>query len=207
MSHVYAVRCNFARPDLEPAWHAWYSGPKLAEMMTHPLFLSGQRYRAAGLDQRIAYLALWVVESPGAFETRQYRASWGFADWAPHITDWSRNLFQGPEGDVSDRLDVPGEGTLYVAAFDGLAAGEAEPRLARLRAERPDVLWMPVVGLDRSCPAIGLRRLDPGAGATPLPAMLAGGIRETVYRPITPRRRPGKIIPNHQDLREVGRAE
>ena len=78
MSYVYAVRCNFSRPDLEQAWHAWYSGPKLVEMMTHPLFLSGQRYRASGLDQRVIYLAAWVVESPAAFETPQYRASWGF---------------------------------------------------------------------------------------------------------------------------------
>lgn len=192
MSYVYAVRCNFTRPDLEASWHAWYSGPKLTEMMTHPLFLSGQRYRAAGLDQRIAYLALWVVESPRAFETPEYRASWGFAEWVPHITDWSRNLFQGREGDVSDQLDVPSEGALYVAAFDGVAADEAERRLALLRVERPEILWMPVVGLDRSCPAIGLCRLGPDAPATPLPPSLAAGIRETVYRPITPRRRSSR---------------
>lgn len=69
MSFVYAVRCNFADAELEDKWNAWYSGPKLAEMMTHPLFLSGQRYRAAGLDETIKYLALWVVESPDAFTT------------------------------------------------------------------------------------------------------------------------------------------
>ncbi len=180
MSYVYAVRCNFSRPDLEQAWHAWYSGPKLAEMMTHPLFLSGQRYRASGLDQRVIYLAAWVVESPAAFETPQYRASWGFADWAPHITDWSRNLFRGPESDVSDLLDVPSDGALYVAAFDGVPDAEAPQRLEDLRAKRPDVLWMPVVGLDRSCPAIGLRRLAAGAEAAPF--------RQTVYTPITARR-------------------
>ena len=189
MSYVYVVRCNFARPDREDAWHAWYSGPKLTEMMTHPLFLSGQRYRASGLDQRVIYLAAWVVESPAAFETPQYRASWGFAEWAPYITDWSRNLFRGPESDVSDHLDVPPEGTLYVAAFDGVPDKEAPQRLEELRAKRPDVLWMPVVGLDRSCPAIGLRRLAAGAEAAPLPETLAAGIRQTVYRPITPRRR------------------
>src|SRR5712691_1045101 len=144
MSYVYAVRCNFARPDLEAAWHAWYSGPKLAEMMTHPLFHSGQRYRAAGLDQRIVYLAVWVVESPAAFETPQYGASWGFVEWAPHITDWSRNLFRGTEGDVSDLLDVPPQGELYVAAFDGVGEEQVERRLEELRAKRPDVLWMPV---------------------------------------------------------------
>jgi len=158
-------------------------------MMTHPLFLSGQRYRASGLDQRVIYLAAWVVESPAAFETPQYRASWGFADWAPHITDWSRNLFRGPESDVSDLLDVPSDGALYVAAFDGVPDTEAPQRLEDLRAQRPDVLWMPVVGLDRSCPAIGLRRLAAGAEAAPLPDTLAAGIRQTVYTPITPRRR------------------
>jgi hypothetical protein len=78
MSDVYLVRCNFSRPDLEERWHAWYSGPKLAEMMT-------------------AWLAAWVVESPQAFETPEYKASWGFVDWAPYITDWSRNLFRGPD--------------------------------------------------------------------------------------------------------------
>jgi hypothetical protein len=189
MSDVYAVRCNFSRPDLEEAWHAWYGGPKLAEMMTHPLFLSGQRYRAAGLDQRIAWLAVWVVESPQAFETPAYKASWGFVDWAPYITDWSRNLFRGPQRDVSDLLDVPPEGGLYVAALDEVPPPEVEDRLAQLGRERADILWMPAIGLDRSCPAIGLLRLVPGAGVRRLPDALAGGIRETIYRPITPRRR------------------
>jgi len=84
---------------------------------------------------------------------------------------------------------VPPEGTLYVAAFDGVPDKEAPQRLEELRAKRPDVLWMPVAGLDRSCPAIGLRRLAAGAEAAPLPETLAAGIRQTVYRPITPRRR------------------
>jgi hypothetical protein len=193
MSHVYTVRCNFSRPDLEESWNEWYSGPKLAEMMTHPLFLSGQRYRAAGLDQRIAYLAVWVVESPAALETPQYRARRGFLDWEPHITDWSRNLFEGPAHDVSNMLDVPGHGALYVAALDGLVPEVAQRRLGRLRAECTDILWMPVVGLDRSWPAIGVRRLEDAERALPLPSALAHGIRETVYRPITPRQRAKRV--------------
>ena len=116
MSFVYAVRCNFSRPDLEDRWNAWYGGAKLAEMVTQPLFLSGQRYRAAGLDQTIKYLALWVVESPDAFTTPVYKKNWGFAEWVPHITDWSRNLYRGPAGDVSDLLDIPSGGALYFAA-------------------------------------------------------------------------------------------
>ena len=189
MSHVYAVRCNFTRPDLEDSWNDWYSGGKLAEMMTHPLFLSGQRYRAVGLDQRITYLALWVVESPAAFETPQYRAAWGFLDWAPHITDWSRNLFEGSAHDVSDELDVTGTSALYVAAFDGITPEDAQTRLKRLRAECTDITWMPVSGLDRTWPAIGLRRLDSADRALPLPRALGNGIRETVYQAITPRAR------------------
>src|SRR5262249_23191530 len=109
------------------------------------------------------------------------------------ITDWSRNLFRGPESDVSDLLDVPSDGALYVAAFDGVPDTDAPQRLEDLRAKRPDVLWMPVVGLDRSCPVIGLRRLAAGAEAAPLPDTLparpGAGIRQTVYAPITPRRR------------------
>ena len=189
MSFVYVVRSNFTRPDLEERWNAWYSGPKLAEMVTHPLFLSGQRYGAAGLDQSIRYLAVWVVESPEAFTTPEYRSTWGFVGWTPHIADWSRNLYRGPEADVSDVLDVPPEGGLYVAAVDGVPEAEAASRLKLLEAGRPDVLWLSVAGLDRSCPAIGLLRLGAGRTPEPLPPGLGSGIRETLYRPITDRRR------------------
>jgi len=193
MSFVYAVRCNFSRPDLEDRWNAWYGGPKLAEMVTQPLFLSGQRYRAAGLDQTIKYLALWVVESPDAFTTSVYKKNWGFAEWAPHITDWSRNLYRGPAGDVSDLLDIPSGAALYFAAFDGVPEAEAEARRRALEAKRGDVLWMPVAGLDRSVPAIGFLKLaDAGRAPTTLPRDLAAGIRETVFHPITDRRRAAR---------------
>jgi hypothetical protein len=190
VSFVYAVRCNFARPELEERWNAWYGGPKLAEMVTQPLFLSGQRYRAAGLDVTITYLALWVVESPEAFTTPVYKKNWGFAEWAPHITDWSRNLYRGPAGDASDLLDVPPGGALYFAAFDGVPEAEAEARRRALEAKRGDVAWMPVAGLDRSVPAIGFLKI-PDAGRSPatLPPDLAAGIRESIYRPITDRHR------------------
>ncbi len=190
MSFVYAVRCNFARPDLEERWHEWYSGPKLAEMLTQPYFLSGQRYRAAALDQTIKYLALWVVASPEAFATPVYKKNWGFADWTAHITDWSRNLYSAPEGDVSALLNVPPGGGLYFAALDGVPAAEVEPRLQALETRCPDVAWMLVAGLDRSCPAVGFRRLDDlSRPPQPVPRELAAGIRETLYRPITERRR------------------
>ena len=191
MSFVYAVRCNFSRPDLEDRWNAWYGGPKLAEMLTQPFFLSGQRYRAAGLDQTIKYLALWVVETPEAFTTSVYKKNWGFAEWAPHITDWSRNLYHAPEGDVSAMLDVPPGAGLYFAAFDGIPPEAVESRRQVLEAKRADIAWMPVVGLDRSVPVVGFRRIaEVKRPPELLPRDLADGIRETVFRPITDRLRP-----------------
>ena len=189
MSCVYVVRSNFTRPDLEDKWHAWYSGPKLAEMVTHPHFLSGQRYEAVGLDQTIRYLALWVVESPDAFTSPEYKASWGWAEWKPYISHWSRNLYDAGERDMTALLDVPSGDGLYLAAFEGVAEAEAEKRRAQAQATRPEVIWMPVVGLDRSCPVIGVQKLADPATATPLPAWLAAGVRETTFRPLTERRR------------------
>ena len=189
MSCVYVVRSNFTRPDLEDKWHAWYSGPKLAEMVTHPHFLSGQRYEAVGLDQTIRYLALWVVESPDAFTSPEYKASWGWAEWKPYISHWSRNLYDAGERDMTALLDVPSGDGLYLAAFEGVAEAEAEKRRAQAQATRPEVIWMPVVGLDRSCPVIGVQKLADPATATPLPASLAAGVRETTFRPLTERRR------------------
>jgi hypothetical protein len=189
MSFIYAVRSNFTRPDLEEQWHTWYSGPKLAEMVSHPHFLSGQRYEAVGLDRSVRYLALWVVDSPDAFTSPEYRASWGWAEWKPYIVDWSRNLYDAGDRDMTALLDVPASGGLYLAAFDGVAETNAATRLAQARAMRPDVTWMAVAGLDRSCPAIGVQTLADPAKATPLPASLAVGMRETLFRPLTERRR------------------
>lgn len=190
MSSVYIVRCNFVRADLEAQWHAWYGGPKMADMLSKPMFVSGQRFAAAAADQSIKYLALWVLESPEALETPEYTAQWGFADWTPHIADWSRNLYRAPDGGLSGAVEVTQGGGLYVAALDGVPAAEAESRRLALERERPKMLWMPVAGLDRSCPAIGLQafaHLDRPPQL--LPRELSAGVRETVYKPITAYRR------------------
>jgi len=194
VSAVYAVRCNFSRPDLEGRWHAWYNGPKTDEMLAKPGFLSGQRYRAAGMDQAITYLALWVLESPEALKTPAYTAQWGFADWSAHITDWSRNLYRAPDGDACAILDVPAKGALYFAALDAVPADEAEARRRAFEAARPDVTWLPVIGLDMSCPAIGVRVLPAiGQPPDPLPPHLAAGIRETLYAPLAACRCAGSL--------------
>ena len=100
MTHLYIVRCNFTAPEKEQAWNAWYSGPKIKQMLAQPYFLSCQRFRRAAGDGR-DYLALWTVATPEALKTAQYTSQWGFAEWAPHITAWSRDLFDG--GDAAAR--------------------------------------------------------------------------------------------------------
>jgi hypothetical protein len=180
--YLYAVRCNFTGDaDDEVNWNAWYSGPKLAEMLRKPMFVSVQRLIATGLDRRRRYLALWLVTSPDALTTPEYRAQWGFGVWAPKITDWSRDLYRASPG-IDALLDLGDADTLYLASFDGLAH---EAAVAHLGERRGDTLWLDAVGLDRHAPILGLRRV---ARAAPLPSPAGiAGLNETMFQPITPR--------------------
>ena len=190
MSIVYAVRCNFARPDLEDQWNAWYDGPKTDEMLAKPGFLSGQRYRAGGMDQTIKYLALWVLESAEALKTPEYKSNWGFFDWSAHVVDWSRNLYRAPDGDVSSMLEVPPDGGLHFVACEGVPEAKAEAHQRDLAAKLPALIWMPVVGLDRSCGVIGLRVIrNLCRPPSPLFEGPTPGMCETIYRPMSERRR------------------
>jgi hypothetical protein len=182
MAFVYIVRCNFTEPAKEQAWNAWYSGPKIAQMLRKPHFRTCQRFkRAAGTGRD--YLALWMLRSPDAFKSEQYTTDWGFFEWAPHITDWSRDLFDGgliPEAEFA----VPAPGALHVASFDGVSLEEANAARAALAGSHPDMMWLPVIGLDRHTPVIGLRVLG---DATAAAALSRGPARsqEAVYRPIS----------------------
>ena len=180
MAFVYVVRCNFNEPAKEPAWNAWYSGPKIAQMLRKPHFRTCQRFkRSAGSGRD--YLALWTLRSPEAFGTKQYTADWGFFEWAPHITDWSRDLFDGgdaPEASFAARS----HGSLHVVSFDGMSADEAAAARDAMMRSQPDMMWLPVIGLDRHTPMIGLRVLRDTAGP---PLSGSARFQEAVYRPIS----------------------
>jgi hypothetical protein len=132
MVHVYIVRCNFTAPDKEQAWNAWYSGPKIQQMLAKPHFRTCQRFRLqAGSGGN--YLALWTVQSPEAFRTAEYTSDWGFFEWAPYVTDWSRDLFDG--GTASEQaFAVTPAGALRTVTFDGMSVGEAQARVPSSRA-------------------------------------------------------------------------
>jgi hypothetical protein len=180
---LYIVRCKFTEPSKEQAWNAWYSGPKIEQMLAQPHFLICQRFRRETGTGR-NYLALWTVQSPQALATPQYTAQWGFADWGPYITDWSRDLFDG--GAVSETaFAVAPEGALRVVSFDRMSREDAEASRDAVARTDPELMWLPVIGLDRHTPMIGLR---PVADFASCDLAERGGderVQRAIYRPIT----------------------
>ena len=129
------------------------------------------------------YLALWTLQSPDAFKTEQYTTDWGFFEWAPHITDWSRDLFDG--GDTPEQaFAVPAQGGLHIVSFDGASPDEAAAARGAVATSQPDMVWLPVIGLDRHTPIMGVRVLRDG-----LPRQLfqggPGHWQEATYRPVS----------------------
>lgn len=184
MSLVYAVRCNFKRSDLEESWNDWYNGPKLAQMLQLPKFLSGQRFRASALNDERKYLALWRVESAEAFQTPEYKSNWGFFDWAPYIGDWSRDLFEVAGRSPVEQFKVEDKDFLYLLSFEGLSQGQANAEFEKIRSLRPQVTWMHAVGLDQHSPILGLRPLSQrDADFEPLPQDSL--LKETIFEPIS----------------------
>jgi hypothetical protein len=184
MTFVYIVRCNFNEPAKEQAWNDWYSGPKIAQMLAKPHFRTCQRFHLASGTGR-NYLALWTLRSPDAFESKEYTTDWGFFDWSPYIVDWSRDLFDG--GDTPEfAFGVQPKGALRILSFDGLTAEAANAAREAISALIPNMnmMWLPVIGLDRHTPLIGLSCLpDPAAVRFVSNGQQFGGY-EAIYRPI-----------------------
>jgi len=183
MTFVYIVRCKFTAPEQEPAWNAWYSGPKIRQMLAKPFFRTCQRFRLeAGAGRN--YLTLWTLASPDAFKTAAYRSDWGFFDWAPYITDWSRDLFDGGSTPEAAFAVAPG-GLLRTMSFDGMSADEAHEARAAIARDSPRVMWLPVVGLDRHTPIIGLGPNCDHSFSPEARQHRDARIAEAIYRPIS----------------------
>ena len=179
MVFVYIVRCKFTEPAREQAWNDWYGGPKIVQMLSLPHFRTCQRFRRVSGTGR-DYLALWTVSKPEAMTSPEYRAQWGFSDWTPYITDWSRDLFDGRPAN-ENAFAVPAAGALQVVSFEGMSAAQADA--ARAAMPRAGMMWLPIAGLDRHTPLIGLRVLSDAADRPPGAA--PSGVREGIYRPLS----------------------
>lgn len=183
MVFVYIVRCNFTEPAKEQVWNAWYSGPKIGQMLAKPYFRTCQRFRLASGTGR-NYLALWTVQSPAAFETVEYTSDWGFSNWAPCITDWSRDLFDG--GAASERaFAVAPAGLLRTVSFDGMGEAEAQAERTLIAKSESHMMWLPVVGLDRHTPLIGLQPLPDAASLRSSSHCRTRPMQEALYRPLS----------------------
>ena len=79
----------------------------------------------------------------------------------------------------------PQQGALDVVSFDGMTADEASDARAPSTAKsHPDMMWLPVIGLDRHTPMIGLRVLRNPMAAS-MPPSNRAAIQEAIYRPIS----------------------
>ncbi|MGN6461222.1 MAG: hypothetical protein ACTHLY_08425 [Pseudolabrys sp.] len=178
----YIVRCNFSDPVKEKPWNDWYSGPKLGQMLSKPYFRSTQRFRRSDGTGR-NYLALWILESPEAFNTHEYKSDWGFFEWRPYIIDWSRDLFAG-SGLVEDSFAVSPQGALHVVSFDGLSKDDAEKAQKAYAFVHPNMTWMTIAGLDKHTEIIGVEALDELPRSW-RPSNAAVGAQEAIYLPIS----------------------
>jgi hypothetical protein len=89
----------------------------------------------------------------------------------------SRDLFDGGDAEAAE-FAVGREGALRVVSFD-----HTDAQTAKVRAQAyPGLRWLPVAGLDRHTPMIGLAMLNelksPGI---PAPE----GVQDAVFRPIS----------------------
>jgi hypothetical protein len=183
MTFVYIVRCNFTEPRKEQAWNDWYSGPKIQQMLAKPYFRTCQRFRLASGTGR-NYLALWTLQSPEAFKTTEYRSDWGFFEWGSYITDWSRDLFDAGSAPEAAFAVAPG-GSLHAVSFDGMSADDADVAHADIAGDERDLIWLPVAGLDRHTPLIGLKPLPDVSSVRLSYRCPDTRVATAIYRPIS----------------------
>jgi hypothetical protein len=178
MTILYLVRCNYADPESEAAWNAWYSGDKQDWLLSRPGFLAGQRFEAVRASDGVRYAALYTIESAGALQTPEYQSGWGWGDWRPNIIDWSRGFFDGVR--PADYLTTLRDQRLRMV----FVARTADETLAR--AAFPAATWLSADGgLDEALRAVGLERVDGDAGAM---APIADGIEMGIFAPASPPR-------------------
>ncbi|MDR6673311.1 hypothetical protein [Xanthomonas sp. 1678] len=95
---IYTVECSFADPASEAEWNDFYSLHKLPALISVQGFHSSQRFKALRRGCP-TYLAVHAIDGLHILTGEDYRRKGGgnFARWQQHITDWHRNLYDGPD--------------------------------------------------------------------------------------------------------------
>ncbi|MDH3703108.1 MAG: sugar ABC transporter [Alphaproteobacteria bacterium] len=148
---IYTVECAFSDPAREADWNAYYSGPKLAAVLSVPGFRTSQRFRAI-TPCAAPYYAMHSLRDADVLGA-QYKGVGGGSfggGWDEMIYNWHRNLFAG----LDMAPDVPMEACLLVL-------DDPADNVTVLAAE---FCWLDIAGLDRSVTRRGLAVVDRAAG-------------------------------------------
>ena len=70
------------RPTKEQAWNAWYSGPKIEQMLAKPHFRTCQRFRLAVGQRPQLSSAVDAAVTRGIPDPGVHVSDWGFFEWA-----------------------------------------------------------------------------------------------------------------------------
>lgn len=172
---IYTVECSFTDPASEAEWNDFYSRDKLPALISVAGFHTSQRFRALRPGCPV-YLALHSIDGLGVLLGQEYRHRGGgsFARWQPHIADWHRNLYGGP-----DRAPAVAEGERLVLSYVG-----PEPLLRKGLAPSA----MQAVALDKS----PQRRWLATVGASAVGAMAGWPEGVHLYAPMTAQLTPGR---------------
>jgi hypothetical protein len=103
---IYMVEMDFAHPEREAEWHAWYLA-HIRVLLTVPGFRASQRFKAI-VATPAPYLALHEVASAALFDSPAYRSRGGPAstgEWRALQSNWHRNLLAG----IEETPEVPPE--------------------------------------------------------------------------------------------------
>ncbi|HEV8680233.1 MAG TPA: hypothetical protein VGQ90_12725 [Stellaceae bacterium] len=166
---IYMVEMDFAHPEREAEWHAWYLA-HIRVLLTVPGFRASQRFKAI-VATPAPYLALHEVASAALFDSPAYRSRGGPAstgEWRALQSNWHRNLLAG----IEETPEVPPEAHVLVLHD---ARDAAVP-------EGIAVTWLRGVGLDRTIGECGLAVVPDPA---PLIDLARGDPRVRLYRPIS----------------------
>ncbi len=169
---IYTVECAFSDPAREADWNAYYSGPKLAAVLSVPGFRTSQRFRAL-TPCAAPYYAMHSLRDADVLGA-QYKSAGGGnfgGGWDDMIYNWHRNLFAGLEM----APEVPADGCLLV-----LDDPADESAIAAV-----DFAWLDIAGLDRSVTRRGLAIVDRAIGKK---IVATHGEAVRLFEPITERK-------------------
>lgn len=174
----YMVEMDYPHETAEEraAFDAFYQR-HIDMLLTIPGFLTAQRFHCEGAT-RAPFLALYRHTGPEVLASEAYTSKAGRmsveADFRVNMTNWDRNLVQGPAGTGTPDLAVE--------------MGEAFTLIDRLTADAPplpdDTIPLEVIGLDKTVAQRGVAMDDN-------PPSPADGWEIRVWRPIHPVRRTG----------------